>query len=109
MRFVFALLAACVLLLSFINGAAASAATSTEPTGVEMLMHHEGDGDEVPDCPMSSGSHHHHSMSGEHQLALPHDALAMPDVANVDTTLALGRDVLPPGLTPASEPHPPKA
>jgi hypothetical protein len=109
MRFVFALLAACVLLLSFTNGAAANAANSPEPTGVEMLTHHEGDGDEAPDCPMATGSHHHHSTIGEHQMALPDAALPMPNVAGLNSILAQGRDFLPPGLNPASEPHPPKA
>ena len=109
MRFVFALLAACALLLSVLNGAAANAAVSFEASAVELLTHQEGDGDEVPDCPLATGSHHHHSSAGEHQVAATSDVAPLPTGSCSDGLIALARDALPPGLHPASEPHPPKA
>ncbi len=109
MRFVFALLAACVLLLSVINGAAANAAAFSEPSPSEMLLHYEADGDEVPDCPFAGGAHHHHSAFGEHQIAVPDPAPVMAAVSTGRLVVTISRDFLPPGLNPASEPHPPKA
>ena len=109
MRFVFALLAACALLLSVMNGAAANAAVSFEPTPVEMLTHQEGDGDEVPNCPLAAGGHHHHQTSGEHHGAVTIDAARLPDVSCGNEVSAISRDQYRPGLHPASEPHPPKA
>lgn len=109
MRFVFALLATCFLLLSLSSGAAANVALESEPTGVEMLLHHEGDRDEVPDCPLSSGAHHHHSMVGEHQLAVPDANPGFSVAESADQSPMRTRDILPPGMSPAFEPHPPKA
>ena len=109
MRFVFAILAACFLIFSLTSGTSASAALSAEPATTEMAFHHEGDGDEVPDCPFSSGQHHHHSQFGEHQPALPCTTESVPPPADLSNKVALTRDLLPPGLNPAFEPHPPKA
>lgn len=109
MRFVFALLAACVLLLSVINGAAANAAAFPEPSPSEMLVHYEADGDEVPDCPFASGAHHHHSAFGEHQIAVPDAAPVMCPVSTGRASVAISREFLPPGHEPGSELDPPRA
>ena len=110
MRFVLALFAACCLLLTVSTGAAAGSSVSFEPSPTEVAVeHHEGDGDQVPDCPVNSGTHHHHSSCSAHQLAAT-DALAMLTSAwSNERMLAMTQELLPPGLRPSFEPHPPKA
>ncbi|WP_395622344.1 hypothetical protein [Sphingomonas daechungensis] len=110
MRFVFAILAMCLLLISVTNGTAAGAAFSPEPSPTELAVEHQkGDGDEVPDCPVNGGTHHHHTSCGGHQLGAPDGAIPLPPAADVGPLTAMSTDRLRPGLHPASEPHPPKA
>lgn len=110
MRFVFAILAMCLLLLSVTNGTAANAAFSPEPSPAELALEHQkGDGDEVPDCPINGGSHHHHASCGGHQLGTQDTAIPLLSPLEIRPLIAASTDRLPPGLNPASEPHPPKA
>jgi hypothetical protein len=109
MRAAFAFLAACLILLSLTRGAEASAAVPCEPPPSEMLLHYEGDSDEVPNCPESGTAHHHHANCGAHQQAAAEAAPAPPLFSTSRTILAIVQDVLPAGLTPASEPKPPRA
>ncbi len=110
MRFVLALFAACCLLLTVSTGAAASPSVAFEPSPTEVaLEHHEGDGDQVPDCPVNSGTHHHHSSCSAHQLAATNDLAALMCEWSDDPMLAMAQVILPLGVRPSFEPHPPKA
>lgn len=109
MRFVFALLAACLFVLSLTNASGASAAVPCEPSPTEMLAHFEGDADEVPNCPESGTTHHHQLNCGAHQAAPAGQPQLVFGTMASSNAVALSRDFLPPGLEPASEPHPPKA
>ena len=110
MRFLLAILAGFVLLLSVTGGAAASSSATLEPSPNEVALgHHEGDGDQVPDCPMNSGAHHHHSSCNAHQMGVADDSAVLADAWSDDEMLAMTQVLLPAGLHPAFEPHPPKA
>lgn len=109
MRFVFALLAACLLMFSLASGTSASAAVSAEPTAAEMAFHHEGDGDQVPECPSTNGQHHHHLQTGEHCPGLLGSVRPVLAPTGTGQKIALTRDLTPPGMDPGSEPHPPRA
>jgi hypothetical protein len=109
MRAVFAVLAACLILLSLTSGAAANAAAPCEPPASEMLMHFDGDADEVPNCPVNGAAHHHHaSCSADHFAAAPNTGRIAP-VTLLRERVAMSRDFLPPGHEPGSELDPPRA
>ena len=110
MRFLFAILAGFVLLLSVTSGAAASTSVDFEPSPTQVaLEHHEGDGDQVPDCPVNNGTHHHHSSCNAHQMGAADDLAVLADSWSDDPMLAMTQVLLLAGLNPAFEPHPPKA
>lgn len=109
MRFVIALFAACLLMLTLVNGTPAGAASQCQPAGAEATSHFHGDADEVPDCPLADGGHHHHSVSGEHQLAVSDRSLSLAWASGSRLGVLPSRDTVPSGLTPASELRPPIA
>lgn len=108
MRAVFAVFAAILLLLSFVGGAAASAAVPCDTSGSELLSRLEPASDKLPGGAMD-GKVHYHCGCGSHQMdSFPAD-LAIGPITGGGSSLALSRDLLPPGIGPASELRPPKA
>lgn len=109
MRAWFALLGACLILLSLMSGTGAGAAVPCEPPASETLLHFDGDADEVPSCPSNGTMHHHHASCSAHQLAASQEAIGISPVARVCAQIAMSRDFLPPGHEPGSELDPPRA